>query len=900
MMEFVAAVRDFQEKTNLFCAQIASSLEGSKYDTLGPFIAELTLFLERLVHLQSQVTNPTNPATDVQPVQPAPTASPVANDRATRQEEDQTPPDLCPKIGSKSIQDGRRERTKVLPVQCRAGPTIHAESRRGPPVFEPAPAVQCQYNDILDPDGKARMAFRRDREARRRGYVKLHVADLPPVKIDQCRQPGAEHDVWFFYRVRGGMMQVTKSTKKTKPQRCLSSPPPVTVSYTGAELREMWESGLQNPPSDPVAYIIGPPLIDGLELDPGETLRRKTKVPGVNTTYHYWNISLRPAYTALHMEDIKTHSLNATSDGPPKLWLFIQSKWEGALVRRLQSEFGSGGNCSQKVRHFSVVLSPSKLEEWGIPYWLDYTPPGYAIETLEGTLHQCMTLPGNFAAAINYQPKESPDIPPGYVFCDKKCSPYPITEALWGGRLDETDELPTEEDVPRGQKRKRPSDASTEAARRASERASDELEQVKRDIRKCDSLCSIPCLEDGFRPSPQMLKLAAAIRSKSAMLQFIELIQIRRRPDTDASRLNTSTVEGCLSVLSRPKTPGNKFSTRLGQLKLARLIENKKHNALRADSTLLQHTQKSLDMEESQFKHHLKKGRKWARICGKFDGLLCFLFLGKNKFKISPASYIGMEVTDISVFHRLLNDDFTRQLCAAGKAFQDSFASDDVEFLCEGPSIDFSKLGAGELLRLIQPFPSVLENQYVPTNYPNWPRPRRWPTKLPWPTNPTIAQSCDLCSNEACDCIQTVFRQPTPRIKRYPGKGLGLQAVAAKAGERAYEKGDLIGCCLFEIVPPGTYTDDRTIEFSRPDLRGTPIVCQLHCASQGNYFRLLNHSCRPVAKLCQLIISQRCHTVAVAAQDIYDGTEITIHYGNKPPDCACEKCRPGPCPTPLP
>jgi len=78
-------------------------------------------------------------------------------------------------------------------------------------------------------------------------------------------------------------------------------------------------------------------------------------------------------------------------------------------------------NCSQAIRHLSRHIPPSRLDEWGVEYTLDYCVPGQAVVTEPGTYHQVLNLGPNYAVAINLEYMSSPDMPPNYVFCDKLC-----------------------------------------------------------------------------------------------------------------------------------------------------------------------------------------------------------------------------------------------------------------------------------------------------------------------------------------------------------------------------------------------------------------------------------------------------------------------------------------------
>ena len=95
----------------------------------------------------------------------------------------------------------------------------------------------------------------------------------------------------------------------------------------------------------------------------------------------------------------------------------------------MRQEFHKTADCSQAVRHLSRVITPSKLDEWEIPYSLDYCKPGEAIVTEPGAVHQVLNTGTNYAIAINVLYGSSPTVPEGYKFCQKSCGLHAITVA---------------------------------------------------------------------------------------------------------------------------------------------------------------------------------------------------------------------------------------------------------------------------------------------------------------------------------------------------------------------------------------------------------------------------------------------------------------------------------------
>lgn len=438
-----------------------------------------------------------------------------------------------------------------------------------------------------------------------------------------------------------------------------------------------------------------------------------------------------------------------------------------------------------------------------------------------------------------------------------------------------------------------------------------ELEETVDQVLKIDRLCKVPLYTDKQPPSPHIMKLALAIHSRPAIQQFWELIRSRRDPNNARSRLTLSDdlrkrIEQRIRTIGASQRRSNleRLFIRLDQFHLAKEMEQAKGGRLQADPSVIAGILTQTGLSRDTFRHHQKLGNKWRTICGGRIGLLCFIFLhGQNSFGISPKSYLDLKDAELHTFQGLLDNPYINSLCTTAEIFLRSLdnSSNDVEFLWEADNKPLHELPEPDMLAYLQPFPLALGNIYDASKHRDWPRPPAWPEDSPWPADPTKIPNatecnCDLCGKEACDCIHGSYwrDRSQPRIKNYGDLGRGLQAVALEPGQAAYQVNDLIGILTGELVPAGTYEDDRTLDFVRPDLPEEPVVCQLRCAEMGNCFRLLNHSCKPSARFVQMKMSGRYVTAVKAVREIPDGAQITVHYGKdwtKQAKCLCEVCR---------
>lgn len=426
-----------------------------------------------------------------------------------------------------------------------------------------------------------------------------------------------------------------------------------------------------------------------------------------------------------------------------------------------------------------------------------------------------------------------------------------------------------------------------------------EMEKMEKPLR------TSPSLHSQLGVSPQVLKLVMAISSRAAFFQFHGLVAGARDRDTSVMRvvnhgdLCTRLVQRVQGIVtSERRSLLAKFMVRIHQVMLAEDIASVNDGRLRTDPLVIQKVLKKTGWTRSVLNSHLTIGRKWKRLCSGYEGLLCFIFLEpSNPFNISPSQFLDLDENDLHTFHHLLkNDKYIAAVCSAGKSFQKTLNSTvvDVEFMWESRQLSLTilkDLAEQEVLSLIKPFPTIMEN--IMDHDSVWPRPDEWPKDWPWPepmwVDPRMDQ-CEICHKTKCDCIQSTCHV-MPRIKDYGAKGRGLQAVASVPGGMAYKEGDIIGELVAVLKPLQSHTDGWSLEVKRKDLPLESEVCQIYCGNQGNCFRLCNHACKPSARFVGMIISGKYRMMVVAGADIRHGDEITVSYGSgyfKEGECLCD------------
>ena len=672
----------------------------------------------------------------------------------------------------------------------------------------------------------------------------------------------------------------------------------------------------------------------------------KYVIPGLHWPYEYSSNQHGGLFT-LHQEDGHADSLNCLYSGE-KLWTTVAKSHS-----RLIEEDVKRGTCAQKVRHAARYYTRSKLDSLGASYTSFIQRPREVVFVYGRIYHQGGTIGSTRAEAVNYAPPGWTI--QGYQECKETCGGFPIPNRFMEFRARGEKQLEQGDDVcrsghvkhdPRSTKRstetlrsldkqrghgnfrsKRRKLSSTNlpvSSRKKEKRigdvlqsermskniklsiASEELRQIENQIRQVDKQCKFPAFDGEHPPSVEVFKLVAAIWSRPAITQFCSLVRSRR--DLDAIRLEMNLAGDVLTRIERRvrnisisdrRSMLERFLVRLNQFYLAQDIENSKDGRIRADTVVIKQILSRFGWKRATLDHHRRRGNKWRRICGPYDGLLCFIFLeAQNPFGISPESYLHLQDADLPLFHRLLEDSYTKSICTAGKAFQKSLNStaEDVEFSWESGEASLDKVPEEDLLSFLKPFPSIPEDIYDPTEYPCWPKPGGWPVEWPWPADPTSLpdiheRQCDFCLGTACTC-NIIIDKARPRIKEYGLKGRGLQAIASKAGQVAYKQGEIIGQLTGKIVPSNSYSDGWSLELVRADISEEPVVCQIHCADTGNYFRLMNHSCKAAARFRGMRVSGKYRVMVEAVRDIRDGEEITVFYGKDylaGRKCLCEK-----------
>jgi hypothetical protein len=408
-----------------------------------------------------------------------------------------------------------------------------------------------------------------------------------------------------------------------------------------------------------------------------------------------------------------------------------------------------------------------------------------------------------------------------------------------------------------------------------------------------------------LKVAPEISILSEAVGGKEAFHRLRTLVRSwrdRSKPFFEANKSNKPAVQLVHVIgIGEERSQLTEFLNRFAKVKLADTIDNGKAGRTSADPDSLNELIDDLKwvrtkQNRTRLHDYLKAGRRWKRLCGSFDGLLCLIPPNREDRettqRISGRMYYELNQHDIQQLHSLLSSDKSTPLFQVGNTLQRSIWQNaevpEFEWESEDP-LELDRLTTKELAPLIKEFHLIEENEWDVAKY-EWTKPDCWPwewPKFPSWVPPSDAQ-CNLCDEGDCSCIISCLPRTRPRISNELGKGQGVRAVGV------YRKGQILGELLGEFVPLDTFNDGWSIEFRRPDLGDEPIA-QIYSKNMGNWVRKVNHSCDPSAEFKVMEISEMWRQMIVAVRDISHDEEITAFCGTnflrgQGKTCACSVC----------
>ncbi|CVL13591.1 uncharacterized protein FPRN_06980 [Fusarium proliferatum] len=479
---------------------------------------------------------------------------------------------------------------------------------------------------------------------------------------------------------------------------------------TTDEAKAVFEDTVQNPPEGKIPYYIGhADILSEQPLDPGPLITGNPDFIDIHTNYQH--IGGHRSGNRIHWEDF-TH-LDETDEGPVwrglrsfnevyfgtgyKLWLVIAkhhiAKFDAFVRKTWQCRECIGG-----ISHKCLFLAPSSLDKAGIDFNIYVVGRGEAVWTLPGQQHSIINVGHCAARSMNFlYPGESVEYKK-LAHC-LECDQHPIS-IKHGTPLVSTEP---------GGKRKQLQTHSHLPLKKTRNETAPQRELVKiKEALQAANLTYRPIAIDDENPSVaevNVYKLAAAVRSTLAIEQFIEVVRQCRDPQIKTQLIQArSSLEGAVELMKAADdhTMAPKLRVRLGQLNLSQQAEKEKpgyrknHKGGFLDEFAAKH-----GLTRTRLKHHLQEGKKWTSVCTSHDGLLPFIFLKSEKaLGITKEDWVTATPEENNkAFHKLLDDNYTKNLCIAGKALERLLFGESVKFLWEKNGLDPDAHNIDELLK---------------------------------------------------------------------------------------------------------------------------------------------------------------------------------------------------------
>ncbi|GAB9463597.1 hypothetical protein Gpo141_00001051 [Globisporangium polare] len=153
--------------------------------------------------------------------------------------------------------------------------------------------------------------------------------------------------------------------------------------------------------ADIVSSLFGDDPVLSWNLNKLDTILKRIDLPGVTRAMLYFG--MWRAMFAFHTEDMDLYSINYLHTGKPKFWYAVPPQSASQLERAAQSMFPEKHHaCNQFMRHKTSLISPSRLKEFGVPFYKAYQQPGEFVITFPATYHEGFNLGFNIAEAVNF------------------------------------------------------------------------------------------------------------------------------------------------------------------------------------------------------------------------------------------------------------------------------------------------------------------------------------------------------------------------------------------------------------------------------------------------------------------------------------------------------------------
>ncbi|KAF4957166.1 hypothetical protein FSARC_11375 [Fusarium sarcochroum] len=495
---------------------------------------------------------------------------------------------------------------------------------------------------------------------------------------------------------------------------------------TAEEARDIFENTIQNPPDGEIPYCVGHAnILSDKPLDPGSIIMGNPAFKDLRTQYHHIGghlsanrirceemTSVEQTSTGLTYRGLRSYNEVYFGTGY-KLWLAI-AKHHIAKFDTFVKANWSCNKCNQAVSHQNLLLAPSRLKKEGIDYIIAVVGRGEAFWTLPGQQHTTINFGYSAARSINYShPADKLDFKSVIQCFD--CGMFEVGKEY--GAI-------TALALALGSRRRPLLSTSPNRKRKAHQELSKTPWKMRerkntitgRELAKIEGQLTATTYRspriDRQNPSPAELdvyKRAAAVRSRLAIQQFFGLVREWRQKGSSTVTVDPTghSLDQAVAVVKHctGKARLQMLRLRLAQRRFAQETDKLKGPIQMNHQPAFLHDLASRHgMTKTELQGHLYDGRQWDRVCGPYDGLLPFILLDiYNDFGITKREWIMLgrreHIGETDAFHSLLNDEYIRNLSAAGKVFEEMISGAPMVFLWEEGGLDPAADNADVLLK---------------------------------------------------------------------------------------------------------------------------------------------------------------------------------------------------------
>lgn len=155
-----------------------------------------------------------------------------------------------------------------------------------------------------------------------------------------------------------------------------------------------------------------------------------------------------------------------------------------------------------------------------------------------------------------------------------------------------------------------------------------------KELLRADPLCKVPRFDRISPPDARVFKLAAAIRSRDAVKQFFDLVSAKRNLQLYNHLFPKCAGAAERLVILQGIRNSSKTVKFVNQYLFAAEIEKARDGGLRVSPNIKRDVMQASGLGPHQYDYHLRLGMQWKKICGVFEGLLCFIVTDKHNLNV--------------------------------------------------------------------------------------------------------------------------------------------------------------------------------------------------------------------------------------------------------------------------